>query len=247
VRPLYRNFPSRAYADLQSFESFSEDPYLSGILASAYISGLQAGGIGATIKHFWWVILLDWETTTTPRPALVTIRSANDKEDERFSYDSIVSDRALREIYMMPFMLAQKYAQPWAIMTACVPSPSRLTTRASPTPLVISYNRLNGIHVAENPNMLLDIVRKEWGFDGVFMSDWFGTYSLDVGINAGVDLEMPGVNKWRTLDLTKRCLVARKVSVRTIKERALQVLKVVQKCAREAPEVGSIDQGFHAD
>lgn len=55
--------------------------------------------------------------------------SANDKEDERFSYDSIVSDRALRETYMMPFMLAQKYSQPWAIMTAYVPCLSRLTTR----------------------------------------------------------------------------------------------------------------------
>ena len=85
--------------------------------------------------------------------------------------------------------------------------------------------------------MLQDIVRKEWGFDGMFMSDWFGTYSVDAGINAGVDLEMPGTNKWRTLDLTKRCINARKVTVRTIKERALQVLKLVQKCAQEAPEV----------
>ena len=86
--------------------------------------------------------------------------------------------------------------------------------------------------------MLQNIVRKEWGFDGMFMSDWCGTYSVDVGINAGVDLEMPGDGKWRTLDLTKRCINARKVTVRTIKERALQVLKVVQKCARGAPEVG---------
>ena len=87
--------------------------------------------------------------------------------------------------------------------------------------------------------MLQDIVREEWGFDGMFMSDWFGTYSLDTGISAGLDLEMPGVNKWRTLDLTKRCINARKVTIRTIKERALQVLKMVQKCAREAPEVCS--------
>lgn len=113
-----------------------------------------------------------------------------------------------------------------------------------------SYNRLNGAHVAESPNLLQDIVRKEWGFDGMFMSDWFGTYSLDTGINAGLDLEMPGITKWRTLDLTNRCIGARKVTVRTIKERALQVLKVVQKCAREAPEVSPIntlfDQEFSA-
>lgn len=104
---------------------------------------------------------------------------------------------------------------------------------------MISYNRLNGIHVAENPNLLQNIVRNEWGFDGMFMSDWFGTYSVDIGINAGVDLEMPGVNKWRTLDSIKRCVAARKVTVRAIKDRALQVLKVVQKCAQEAPEVGA--------
>ena len=74
----------------------------------------------------------------------------------------------------------------------------------------------------------------------MFMSDWYGTYSVDAGINAGVDLEMPGDNKWRTLDLTKRSINARKLTVRTIKERVLQVLKIVQKCAQEAPEVGSI-------
>jgi len=85
--------------------------------------------------------------------------------------------------------------------------------------------------------MLQDIVRKEWGFDGMFMSDWGGTYSVDAGINAGVDLEMPGVSKWRTLDLTKRSINAKKVTVRTVKERALQVLKVVQKSAHGTPEV----------
>ena len=137
----------------------------------------------------------------------------------------------------MPFMLAQKYAKPWAIMTACVPSVTRLPDLRVTYSLYNRYNRLNAIHVAENPNLLQGIVRKEWGFDGMFVSDWWGTYSVDAGINAGVDLEMPGIDKWRTLDLTKRCINARKVTVRTIKERALQVLKVVQKCAQGAPEV----------
>lgn len=116
---------SQTHTTFQSFESFSEDPYLSGILASAYIKGLQDGGIGATIKHFWFVIL-SRQNTRQLNPC--AIKSANDKEDERFSYDSIVSDRALREIYMMPFMLAEKYAQPWAIMTACVYFLPRPTT-----------------------------------------------------------------------------------------------------------------------
>lgn len=89
---------------MQAFESFSEDPHLSGHLATAYVRGLQANGVGATIKHF----------------------VCNDQEDKRFAVDVQVEPRALREIYLMPFMLAQKYAKPWAFMT--------------------SYSRINGTH-----------------------------------------------------------------------------------------------------
>ena len=80
----------------RSFESYSEDPHLSGMVAAAYCKGLQEGGIGACIKHF----------------------VGNDKENDRFGYDSTMTERALREIYLMPFMLAEKYAKPWAFMTA---------------------------------------------------------------------------------------------------------------------------------
>ncbi|KAH9994097.1 glycoside hydrolase family 3 protein [Russula compacta] len=179
----------------RSFECFSEDPHLSGIISSAYIRGVQSGGIGTTIKHF----------------------VANDKEDERMGYDSVLSPRALREIYLMPFMLAQKYAQPWAIMTA--------------------YNRVNGLHASENTHLLQDILRREWQFDGMIMSDWSGTYSVDLAINAGLDLEMSGINKWRTFEHVGRCIGAKKVTIRTVKERARQVLELVQKCAKQAPEV----------
>ncbi|PPQ73649.1 hypothetical protein CVT26_010607 [Gymnopilus dilepis] len=179
----------------RSFESFSEDPFLSGIIAAAYVNGVQSGGIGTTIKHF----------------------VANDKENDRNAYDSIVSERALREIYLMPFMLAEKYAQPWAYMTA--------------------YNRLNGLHCSENSFLLTKILRDEWKFNGMIMSDWFGVYSVDHALKAGLDLEMPGLNKWRTLDLVNRSIQARKVTVRTIKQRARKVLELVQKCAKGAPEV----------
>lgn len=69
------------------------------------------------------------------------------------------------------------------------------------------------------------------------MSDWFGTYSVDAGLNAGVDLEMPGLNKWRTLDQVNRSIQARKVTPQTIKKRARKVLELIQKCAKGAPEV----------
>lgn len=78
---------------------------------------------------------------------------ANDQEEERHSVDSIVSQRALREIYLMPFQLAVKLSNPAAIMT--------------------SYNKLNGIHCSENPKLLQDIVKKEWGYTGLIMSDWY--------------------------------------------------------------------------
>ncbi|EIN07857.1 hypothetical protein PUNSTDRAFT_121061 [Punctularia strigosozonata HHB-11173 SS5] len=179
----------------RSFESFSEDPYLNGIIASAYVNGLQRGGIGACIKHF----------------------TCNDKENDRMGSDSILSDRALREIYLLPFMLAQKHAKPWAFMTA--------------------YNRINGTHCSENTYLLQSILRKEWGFEGLVMSDWFGVYSIDHALNAGLDLEMPGTNKWRTLDLMNRSVGSRKITVRTIKERARKVLELTQKCAQGAPQV----------
>ncbi|KAJ7705594.1 beta-glucosidase [Mycena rosella] len=179
----------------RSFESFSEDPYLSGMIAASYVNGIQEGGIGTAIKHF----------------------VGNDKENDRMAYDSTISERALRELYLMPFMLAQKFAKPWSYMTA--------------------YNRVNGTHVSENPAILQKILRDEWKFDGLVMSDWFGVYSIDLSINAGLDLEMPGTNKWRSLDLVNRSIGSRKLTLRAIKQRATKVLELVQKCAIGAPEI----------
>ena len=82
----------------RTFEGFSEDPHLAGMLAAAYARGLQTHGVGACMKHF----------------------VCNEKEQDRFGYDAIVGPRALREVYLMPFMLAEKHAQPWAYMTRCV-------------------------------------------------------------------------------------------------------------------------------
>ena len=138
-------------------------------------------------------------------------------ENDRMASDSILSQRALREVYLMPFMLAQRDAQPWSFMT--------------------SYNRVNGTHASENPHLIGGILRKEWGFKGCTMSDWFGIYSIDSAINAGLDLEMPGTNKWRTLDLMNRSIQSRKIMARTVKERARKVVEMVVKCAQGAPGI----------
>ena len=96
---------------------------------------------------------------------------------KRMAVNSIVSERALREIYLMPFQLAVRDAHPDAFMTA--------------------YNKLNGTHLSENARIMQDVLRGEWGWKGVVMSDWFGTYSTSEAVNAGLDLEMPGPTRWR--------------------------------------------------
>lgn len=179
----------------RAFESFSEDPHLSGTMAAAYVNGLQENGVAATIKHF----------------------VANDQEHERTAADSVVSERALREVYLYPFMLAQRDAKPWAFMT--------------------SYGRIDNVHCSENPRLLQDILRKEWGFDGLVMSDWYGTYSVAEALNAGLDLEMPGPPRWRTPLLVNHSLTAQKTSFKTLNTRVSTLLSFVQKMSRVNPDI----------
>ncbi|VUC32424.1 unnamed protein product [Clonostachys rosea] len=173
----------------RGFESFSEDPYLSGKLAGSYIYGAQSTGIVSTLKHF----------------------VANDQEHERMAVDVRITDRALREIYLLPFQIALKEGQPGAVMT--------------------SYNKVNGLHVSENPILLEDILRGEWGFKGMIMSDWYGTYSTVEALNAGLDLEMPGPARLRGI-LADLAISSRKVSRATLDARARNVLNLVKRCAK---------------
>ncbi|OXG51922.1 beta-glucosidase [Cryptococcus neoformans] len=178
----------------RAFEGFSEDPYLSGMIAAGYINGLQEKGVGACIKHY----------------------VGNDMEHQRSSVDVRIPERALREIYLMPFLLAQKYAKPWAVMT--------------------SYSRLNGLHVSENPRILQTILRDEWKFDGLCISDWYGTYSTSESIKAGLDLEMPGPTMWRG-QVAKWAKIAGKLDQEDIDKCALRVLKFAQNASRARPDI----------
>jgi beta-glucosidase len=173
----------------RGFESFSEDPVLSGLCARGVVQGIQEMGVAACIKHF----------------------VGNDQEHERQAVSSIISERALREIYLMPFQLAcgaEGEESPWAVMTA--------------------YNRVNGLHCSESPRLINDILRKEWGWEGLVMSDWYGTYSTSEALNAGLDLEMPGPAKMRG-EMVTYALGAKKVSERTIDERVRNVLGLVNR------------------
>ncbi|KAJ6539657.1 glycoside hydrolase family 3 protein [Mycena capillaripes] len=169
----------------RGFESFSEDPVLNGTIAAAYINGLQSKGVSATIKHF----------------------VANDQEFQRFSMSSDLSERALREIYLKPFQIAIRDANPWALMSA--------------------YNRVNGVHASEDKRLLEDILRKEWGYKGMIMSDWGGVYSTAESIKAGLDLEMPGPTIMRG-KAVERSLTAEKLFPSDIDDRVRKILELLK-------------------
>lgn len=133
----------------RNFEYFSEDPYLAGKMAGGYIRGVQSNGIGSCIKHY----------------------AANNQEIRRMTSDSIVDERALREIYLEAFEIAIKESNPAAVMT--------------------SYNKLNGIYANENEHLLREILRNEWGYQGVVVSDWGGDNDRVAALKASSDLEMP--------------------------------------------------------
>ena len=170
----------------RNFECYSEDPFLSGMLASAYIKGIQSKGVGACIKHF----------------------VANDQEYERFSISSEVDERTLREIYLEPFRIAIRNSNPWSVMS--------------------SYNRVNGTYACENDHTLLEILKGEWKYEGIVMSDWFGTYDKDTP-NSGLDLEMPGAARWMSEEHVKRALDDGPLTEEMLDNKVRRLLGVLDK------------------
>ena len=135
----------------RNYEYYSEDPLLTGKLAASIVNGIQINGAGATLK-----VLL-----------------ANNQESNRRKYNAVISQRALREIYLRGFEIAIRESHPKAIMTA--------------------YNRLNGYYTPEIPEMLQDILRKEWGFNGLYMTDFDMQYGDAVAqVRAGINMIMSG-------------------------------------------------------
>lgn len=148
----------------RNFEYFSEDPYLTGELAAAYVSGLQEQGVSACVKHF----------------------AANNQEYRRMTTDSIVSERTLREIYFPAFEAAVKQGGVKSIMC--------------------SYNLINGVYSCENPWLLTEVLRKEWGFDGIVMTDWGAMNDRVKALCAGLELEMPssfGINDRKLVEAVR--------------------------------------------
>lgn len=186
----------------RNFEYFSEDPYLAGKLAAGFIRGLEGQGVGSSLKHF----------------------AANSQEKSRFTSDSVMDGRTLRELYLTAFEIAVKEGKPSTVMCA--------------------YPKLNGIHCSDNKKLLTDILRREWGFDGMAVTDWGAMNDRIEGFRAGCDLNMPGGSAY----MEKEVLAA--VKTGTLPESAVdasarRVLKLVFRATETLKAPAACDYAAH--
>lgn len=186
----------------RNFEYVSEDPYLTGELAAAYVEGVQGEGVGVSLKHF----------------------ALNNQERRRMTSESVCDERAFREIYLAGFERAVKQAKPWTVMC--------------------SYNRLYGEYACESKLLLNDILRDEWGFEGIVMTDWGAMNERVRAVSAGCDLEMPGVS-----DANDRLVVKAvregKLSEADVDRCAARLVALMLKAKERAPLSGT-KQAHHA-
>ena len=186
----------------RNFEYVSEDPYLSGALATALVQGTQGLGIGTSLKHY----------------------AANNQEDDRLRVSAEVDERTLREIYLPAFEAVVKTAQPWTVMCA--------------------YNKVNRTYASEHHWLLTEVLREEWGFEGLVVSDWGAVHDRVAALAAGLDLEMPPALGWSEV------AVVRAVRDGTLAEAVLdtcvrRVLALVEKSQPALSEGGTFDVAEH--
>ena len=170
----------------RNFEYYSEDPLLTGKMAAALTRGVQKQpGVGTVIKHF----------------------CCNNQEDNRFAVDAVVSEKALREIYLRGFEIAVREASPLAVMT--------------------SYNKVNGTYSGNRADLVCAILRCEWGYDGLVMTDWGTGYDAMTSVNVGTDLTMPGSTADR--DALRAALAKGTLDIAALRRSAARVLAVIEQ------------------
>jgi len=147
----------------RNFEYFSEDPFLAGELGASFVRSMESQGTGTSIKHFF----------------------CNNQEKYRFTADSVVDERAMREIYLKAF---------------------ERVIKENPATIMASYNKINGIYATEHP-VLKEVLRKEWGYQGVVVSDWGAIHNRTNSVKASCDLEMPSSLGYNTKNIIKDSLL----------------------------------------
>ena len=173
----------------RNFEYFSEDPVVSGIMAAAYVNGVQSNGVGTSIKHY----------------------AVNSQETNRIEVDEIVSQRALRELYLKGFEIAIRKSNPWTVMS--------------------SYNRLNGIWTQSSPELLITILRDEWKYDGLVMTDWTNERRTSYDhVAAGNELLAPG-HDWQETDIIENVKKGN-LSMDIVDARVKRLLEMIVKTPR---------------
>ncbi len=187
----------------RNFEYFSEDPYLAGEIAVAFINGVQSKGVGTSLKHY----------------------AANNQEYQRLAINAEIDERTLREIYLPAFEKAVKQANPWTVMC--------------------SYNKINGILSSQNPYLLDDILKNEWGFEGLVVSDWGAVRDRTAALQAGLDWEMPGPRQYRVNKVVE-AVENGILDLTVLDESVRRILKIVFKAA-ETPKTGEFDAEAHHD
>ncbi|GEO69742.1 glycoside hydrolase family 3 C-terminal domain-containing protein [Levilactobacillus acidifarinae] len=185
----------------RNFEYLAEDPLVAGKLGTAYVQGVQSQHVGVALKHF----------------------AANNRENQRFTASSDMSQRTLRELYLKTFEIIVKKALPATVMA--------------------SYNRINGVLNSQNHYLLRDILRDEWGFHGAVMSDWGAVANHAAALSAGLDLEMPGKGQ-ASIDEIVKAIETGELDEGTLNKSVRHLLHLIQDC-QAAPQAKTYDHASH--